>query len=297
MNRLAELEAFVMVSQSGGFSDAAEKTGIAKSVLSRRVSNLEKRIGVQLLQRTTRRQALTEQGVGFLQRAEQILADLDEAEQSISDQQTDLSGRIRITIPLVLGVNRLAQPIARFMADFPNIRVDIDLNDRTVDLIDQGYDMAIRVGDLDDSTLLSRRIATVTFAFGASPAYLQRHGKPANPSELPEHEVLVYSNAPIGRAWYYLKDGKRITPRMNYRLTANNGDFLGAVATHGTALVSGPSAVLAPYFDRGELVPLFEDYPRPEAGMYAVYPPGRLITQRVRKLSDYLAEDLNQQLI
>ena len=297
MNRLSELEAFVVVSQSGGFTDAAEKTGIAKSVLSRRVSDLEKRIGVQLIQRTTRRQALTEQGIGFLQRAEQILADLDEAEQSVSSEQMDLSGRIRITIPLVLGVNRLAQPIARFLADFPHIKVDVDLNDRTVDLIDQGYDMAIRVGDLADSNLLSRRIATVSFAFGASPEYLKQRGYPADPSELVNHEVLVYSNAPVGRAWYYLQDGKRITPRMNYRLTANNGDFLGAVATHGLALVSGPTAVLSSYFERGELVRLFEEYPRPEAGMYAVYPPGRLITNRVRKLSDYLAEDLAQQLI
>ena len=297
MNRLSELEAFVAVSQSGGFTDAADKTGIAKSVLSRRVRDLEKRIGVQLIQRTTRRQALTEQGIGFLQRAEQILADLDEAEQSVSSQQMDLSGRIRVTIPLVLGVNRLAQPIARFMADFPQIKVDVDLNDRTVDLIDQGYDMAIRVGDLSDSNLLSRRIATVSFAFGASPEYLQRYGFPKDPSELVNHEVLVYSNAPIGRAWYYLEDGKRITPRMNYRLTANNGDFLGAVATHGLALVSGPTAILSTYFERGELVRLFEDFPRPEAGMYAVYPPGRLITNRVRKFSDYLAEDLDQQLL
>lgn len=297
MNRLSELEAFVVVSQSGGFTDAAEKTGIAKSVLSRRVSDLEKRLGVQLIQRTTRRQALTELGTGFLQRAEQILADLDEAEQSTSSEQMDLSGRIRVTIPLVLGVNRLAQPIARFMKDFPQIKIDVDLNDRTVDLIDQGYDMAIRVGDLSDSNLLSRRIATVSFCFGASPAYLETRGWPKNPSELPDHEVMVYSNAPVGRAWYYMQDGKRITPKMNYRLSANNGDFLGAAATHGLALVSGPTAVLSPYFERGELVRLFEGFPRPEAGMYAIYPPGRLITNRVRRFSDYLAEDLNQQLI
>ena len=250
-----------------------------------------------MIQRTTRRQALTEQGIGFLERAEQILADLDEAEQSVSSEQMDLSGRIRITIPLVLGVNRLARPIARFMADFPNMRVDVDLNDRTVDLIEQGYDMAIRVGDLPDSNLLSRRIATVSFAFGASPGYLKRFGHPMDPVELIDHEVLVYSNAPVGRAWYYIKDGKKITPRMRYRLTANNGDFLGAVATHGVAIVSGPTAILSPYFERGDLLRLFDKFERPQAGMYAVYPPGRLIAERVRKLSDYLAEDLDQQLI
>ena len=231
MSRFEELEAFVAVVDQKGFSRAGDQLGLAKSMISRRVTELERRLGVQLLQRTTRRQSLTDAGREFYQRALQILADLAEAEQSVADAQSQVSGRIRLTLPLGIGVARLAQPINRFLDDHPDVEIDIDLNDRRVDLIDSNIDLAIRIGELEDSSLIARRLASVHFAICASPAYLQKYGEPEHPSDLARHEVLVYSNVATGRQWSFELDGKRINPRVKHRLSANNGEFLAAVAT------------------------------------------------------------------
>jgi len=288
MNRLEELEAFVAVVNFQGFSNAGEKLGIAKSMVSRRVSQLEKRLGVQLLQRTTRRQSLTEAGREFHQRALQILADLNEAEQVVADTQCRISGKIRLALPLGLGTNQLAEPISQFMEDNPEIEIEIDLNDRQIDLIEENIDLAIRVGDLEDSSLIARKLASVHFAICASPAYLARFGEPQHPAELSAHEVLVYSNVAVGRQWFYQQDGKRVSPRMKYRLSANNGEFLAAVAKRGQGIVNGPLALLQDLIERGELVQILSGFSKQVTGMYAVYPPGRLVSQRVRVFSDAL---------
>ncbi len=289
MNRFEELESFVAVVDFRSFSNASEKLGIAKSMVSRRISELEQRLGVQLLQRTTRRQSLTEAGSEFYQRATQLLADLHEAEQFVADSQCEVSGRIKLALPLGFGVKQLAEPISNFLTEHPEIRLDIDLNDRQVDLIEENIDLAIRVGNLADSSLIARKLASVHFCVCASPAYLKRHGEPLHPSELAEHEVLVYSNVAVGRQWFYEKDGKRVSPRMKYRLSANNGEFLAAIASCDQAIVNGPVAYLQDYVDAGDLVAILTEYPPPpEVGMYAVYPPGRLVSRRVKVFSDAL---------
>ncbi len=290
MSRFEEFEAFVAVVDFKGFGHAAEKLGIAKSMVSRRVSDLERRLGVQLLLRTTRRQSLTDAGRDFYQRATQVLCDLQDAEQSVVRGQTSISGRIRLALPLGFGVSQLAQPISEFISRHPRINIEVDLNDRELDLVAENIDLAIRVGDLKDSSLIARKLASVHIAVCASPEYLRARGTPLHPSDLAEHEVLVYSNVSVGRQWYYLRDGKRVSPRMKYRLSANNGEFLAAVASRGQAIVAGPVALLQRYIDNGGLVPILTDFARPAAGMYAVYPPGRLVAGRVRLLSDALYE-------
>ncbi len=294
MNRFEELEAFVAVVDFQGFGKAGEKLGIAKSMVSRRVSELEARLGVQLLQRTTRRQTLTDAGRDFYQRANQVLSDLDEAEQSLVDASGEISGRIRLALPLGFGVSQLAQPISDFLCRHPRISIDIDLSDRTVDLIEENIDLAIRIGELADSTLIARKLARVHFAICASPEYLESHGEPTHPSQLAAHRVLVYSNIPPGRQWSYQEAGKAATPRLSYQLSANNGEFLAAVASFGHAIVNGPLALMQDYIDRGELLPILAGYERPEAGMYAVYPPGRMISRRVKVLSDALFEHFRE---
>ena len=290
MNRFEELEAYVAVVEQKGFSNAADKLGIAKSMVSRRVSELERRLGVQLLQRTTRRQSVTDAGREFYQRASQLISDMRDAERSVAHGQTAISGRIRLALPLGIGVSQLAQPISEFLDRHPDIRIEVDLNDRRQDLIEENIDLAIRIGELEDSTLIARKLANVHFAVCASPEHLRVHGEPRHPAELAQHEVLVYSNVAVGRQWFYQLDGKQVSPRMNYRLSANNGEFLAAVASFGQALVTGPVAFLQPYIDRGALVPILSEFVRPEVGMYAVYPPGRLVATRVRVLSDALHE-------
>ncbi|MDJ0778405.1 MAG: LysR family transcriptional regulator [Gammaproteobacteria bacterium] len=288
MNRLEEMTAFVAVVDYQGFGNAGDRLGIAKSMISRRVSELERRLGVQLLQRTTRRQTLTDAGRTFYERASRLLADLDEAEQSVVAAEGEITGRIRVTLPLAFGVSVLADPIAEFLRLHPQISLDVDLNERTVDLIEENVDLAIRVGKLGDSSLVARRLASVRFVTCASPAYLQRHGEPRHPRELLQREVLVYSNVPAGRQWSYEEGGKRISPRVRYRVSANNGEFLATLASRDLAVVNGPRAYLWKFVERGELVPILTEYPSPSIGMYAVYPPGRLVSRRVRALSDAL---------
>lgn len=290
MNRFEELEAYVAVVDHKGFGNAADKLGIAKSMVSRRVSELENRLGVQLLQRTTRRQSVTDAGREFYQRATQLISDMRDAEQSVAHGQKAISGRIRLALPLGFGVSQLAQPVSEFLARHPEIVIEVDLNDRRQDLIEENIDLAIRVGELEDSTLIARKLATVHFAVCASPQYLRLHGEPQHPEELVQHEVLVYSNISVGRQWFYQRNGKPFSPRMKYRLSANNGEFLAAVASCGQAIVTGPVALLQCHIDSGALIPVLAEFPRPEVGMYAVYPPGRQITGRVRMLSDALFE-------
>jgi DNA-binding transcriptional LysR family regulator len=297
MNKFEELEAFVAVVDRRGFSHAAENLGVAKSILSRRVSNLEKRLGVQLMQRTTRRQSLTDAGHHFYQRAVNLLSDLEEAEQVVSEAQTSLSGRIKLSAPLGIGIGQLSKPIAEFMELHVKVEIAVDLNDRQIDLVAEGFDLAVRIGHLQDSNLIARKLANVGFAVCASPEYLARHGEPRHPSELSDHQLMVYSNIQVGQQWSFYEDNKRITPRVKYRLSANNGELLAKVATLGLAITAGPLFYLQEYIDRGELVPILIEFSNPEAGMYAVYPPGRLVSRRVKMLSDYLFEHFRESRI
>ena len=227
----------------------------------------------------------------------QILADLQDAEQSIAQGQTAISGRIRLALPLGFAVSLLACPISAFLDEHPGIRIEVDLNDRRLNLVEENIDLAIRVGELDDSTLIARKLASVDFCVCASPDYLGRHGEPRHPAELVDHEVLVYSNVAPGQQWSYQQDGRQVTPRVRYRLSANNGEFLAAIASEGQALVNGPTALVRRYLESGELVRILDDYPQPSVGMYAVYPPGRLISGRVRMLSDALYDYFRERVV
>jgi DNA-binding transcriptional LysR family regulator len=288
MNKFEELEAFVSVVDHLSFSGAADKSGVTKSSLSKRVSDLEKRLGVQLMQRTTRKLSLTDSGRHFYQRAVRLLADLNEAEQLVADAQCELSGRIKLTAPLGLGVGQLSRPISEFMILHPQIKIDLELNDRQIDIVDEGYDLAIRIGKLPDSSLIARKLSTTGFAVCASPSYLQSHGVPNHPTDLTNHEVLVYSNLSIGQQWSFEVDGKRLSPKVKSRVSANNGEVLANFAIHGLGIVVGPLFYLQRHIDDRALLPILTDYPRPEEGVYAMYPPGRLVTRRVKSLSDYL---------
>jgi DNA-binding transcriptional LysR family regulator len=290
MNKFEQLEAFVAVVDRHGFSNAADKLGVAKSILSRRVSDLEKRLGVQLMRRTTRKQSLTDAGRHFYQRAINLLADLDDAEQMVSDAQARLSGKIKLAAPLGIGIGQLSRPISEFMQLHTDVEIALELDDRNVDLVSEGFDLAVRVGQLQDSSLIARKLAEVNFATCASPDYLAKYGEPKHPAELSAHQVLHYSNVQIGDQWFYYQSGKRITPRMKYRLSANNGELLARAASHGLGICAGPLFYLQEYIDRGELTPILKDFPRDAAGMYAIYPPGRLVSRRVKMLSDYLLD-------
>ncbi|MFT5503048.1 MAG: DNA-binding transcriptional LysR family regulator [Gammaproteobacteria bacterium] len=287
MNRYDQLAAFVAVVDGQSFSKAGERLLIARSLISRRVSDLESRLGVQLLQRTTRSLSLTDSGKLFYQRAAQILVDIEEAEQIVSNEQCNLSGKIRLAAPLGLGARLLAEPIARFMDLHPGIEIDVDLNDRQTNLIEENRDIAIRIGELEDSTLIARRLANVEMGVCASPAYLEQYGIPQHPTDLNQHQVVLYSNANLSSQFSLQEKGIKIPIKSRYRLSANNGEFLIQAVIEGLAIGGGPKFFLRTPLEEGTLKLILQDYQGPPLGLYAVYPPGRLVSTRVKMLSDY----------
>lgn len=290
MDKFANIEAFVSVVESGSFSRAAERLGVAKSLVSRRVSLLETQLGVQLLQRTTRNQSLTSPGRLFYPRAARLLAELDEAEQSVVDASAALRGSLKLAAPLSFGLHHLSDALTEFLGEHPGIELDLDLNDREINLVEEGFDMAVRIGALRDSTLLARRLGTARFVTCASPGYLASHGVPQRPDDLADHVGLHYANVPLNQAWRFSAAGQEpVTAIPGIRLRANNGDALATAAIAGLGIVNSPTFLVSEKIASGELVPVLNEFRRESVGIYAVYPPGRMLPRRVLALADYLA--------
>lgn len=291
MDKFTDIEAFVTVVDTGSFSAAAERLEAAKSAVSRRVTALETRLGVKLLNRTTRRLSLTDAGRDFHQRACRILADLAEAEQAVSDADCALRGRIRVAAPLSFGIQHLAPAITAFAAMHPDVQLDLDLNDREVSLVEEGFDVAVRIGTLADSSLIARRLCTVQRIVVASPDYLARRGEPRTPADLADHDGLRYTNITRQHYWTLIgPDGTRHVAEPADRLTANNGNLLTRAAVAGLGIAAQPTFIMHEALEAGQLRPVLCDYRLPGVAMYAVFPPGRYQARRVRVFADFLAE-------
>jgi DNA-binding transcriptional LysR family regulator len=291
MRRFSDLEAFIAVVEAGSFTAAAERLDIAKSAVSRRVTALEERLGVQLLRRTTRRLNLTETGRSFYEHSARILADLDEAEAAVLQQHGELRGSLRVALPLSFGARHMYRPIAEFSRRHPRVSFDLDLNDRRIDLIAEGVDVAVRIGRLSDSTLIARRLFEARTVVCASPDYLQRRGMPQTPDDLADHDCLVYANLPDPTKWVCTgEDGVRHPIDVTERMTASSGDFLCECAMEGLGLVLQPTFIAGEAISRGELQPVLTDYQWPVTPAYAIYPPTRHLSYRVREFIDFLAE-------
>ncbi len=291
MDKFEDLQAFVAVVEAGSFTAAAERLGSAKSAVSRRVSALEERLGVQLLQRTTRVLNLTDTGRSFYEHSARILADLDEAEAAVQQEHGALRGTLRVALPLSFGVRHMCKPIAAFTRRHPRVRFDLDLNDRRIDLVEEGMDVAIRIGHLADSSLIARRLFEVHTVVSASPHYLKMHGTPATPDELLDHDCLVYSNLADPDTWSWTdRDGKRHSIEINPVMRASSGDFLANAAAHGLGIVIQPTFLAAEAIRSGHLVPILRDVDWPVSPAYAVYPPTRHLSYRVRAFIDFLAD-------
>ncbi len=287
MNKYEELTALVTVVDQGSFSAAAERMSLAKSAISRRVSELEKRLGVRLLNRTTRRLSLTNAGRSLYERATQILMDWDEAEQMVSSESASLSGRLRIATPLTFGIRHLGSVVADFAKEHPDVRLDVDLNDREVDLVEEGFDMAIRIGKLADSTLVARRITDIDLWCVASPNYLLAHGIPQTPVDLDQHVSLRYSLGERSALWRFKdSNGREHKARPQEVLSANNGDYLADMAKAGLGIVVLPAFIVHEAVEQGTLVPILKNYQVGQVTMYVVFPPGRYLSRRVRVFAD-----------
>ncbi len=287
-------EAFVRTVEAESFTAAAQQLGLAKSAVSRRISELERHLGTQLLQRTTRRLALTEAGQMLYDRAVRLLADWEDAETTVRDQKAALTGRIRMAAPMSFSMAFLSDALIAFMDHHPGILFDIDFSDRKADLIAEGIDLALRIGDLPDSSLMARRLAPIETFVVASPAYLAAHGTPQTPAELIPHPELAYTHRPNRRWRYKGPGGETGEIELPISVRATNGDFLRKAALAGKGILIEPDFILCDDVRSGRLVPLLQDYVWADLSLYAVYPPTRHLPLRIRVLIDFLLEQFGR---
>lgn len=291
MDRFEDMRAFVAVVETGSFTAAADRLTLAKSAISRRVAVLEERLGATLIRRTTRRLNLTDAGRDFYKRSASILADLDEAESAVAHAHGELSGQLRIALPLSFGVHHMAEPIAEFSRHHPRVEFDLNLDDRRVDLLREGVDLAIRIGPLQDSTLVARKLFDARTVVVASPAYLERHGRPVSIEDLLAHRCLAYGNLAEPTRWACTDaNGKRHTFEIEAALTASSGDFICKMAVEDQGLAMQPTFIAGEFIRRGQLVPVLTEYQWPVSPAHAVYPLTRHLSYRVRAFIDFMVE-------
>jgi DNA-binding transcriptional LysR family regulator len=282
---IEDIQAFVAVADAGGLTPAAHRLGVSKSIISRRLARLEKSLGSTLLTRTTRGASLTEAGATFREHAARIASEADAARDALSPDGT-VRGRLRVAAPLSFGATHFAPVLAELATRYPELEIQASFSDRLVDLVAEGFDAAIRLGVLDDSNLVARRIATFGGNLVASPAYLEKHGTPGTPDELLAHATINR----INDEWPLLHEGRVIMVRPRARFTADNGAALVPAALAGLGIALLPQFLIAEHLASGALVAIMRDYPMPEAGVYVVRPPGGSASCKVRVLIDIMVE-------
>jgi DNA-binding transcriptional LysR family regulator len=282
---IEDLRTFVDVADAGGVSSAARRLGVSKSIVSRRLFRLEAELGVQLLARTTRGAALTEAGATFREHAARVCAEIDVAFETIMPAG-ELRGRLRIAAPLSLGPTHLAPVFAEMARRHPLLHVQASYSDRFVDIIGEGFDCAIRVGYLNDSNLLARRVGPVHGKLVASPDYIREHGAPETPDDLLAHQALMQG----AETWQFIDGDKTISIHPQGRFKADNGTALAAAAVAGLGIAWLPDPLIKGCLDSGSLVQVMTRYPIPSGGMFIVRPPGQHSTRKLRVLTELLIE-------
>lgn len=284
------LQAFVRVAETGSFSEAARRLGLSKSMISRQVSALEADLGVRLLHRTTRSLSPTEAGRAYLERCQRILADLEDANLQVSRLQAVPRGKLRVSAPLSFGIGHLAAILPGFLERHPEIELDMNMTDRHVDLVEEGLDVAVRIGRLADSSLIARRLAPIRRLAAAAPAYLERRGIPQTPSDLIHHDCLTHG-VMVAAEWRFTGiDGRGYEVGVHGRFHADNGDVLRVMALAGLGIVMLPSFFLGDDIRAGHLVPVLDGFVPLDGTLNAVYPHSRHLSPKVRAFVDYLAE-------
>lgn len=291
MDRLTEMEAFATVVDQGGFTDAAKKMGISKSAVSKHVSSLEARLGARLLNRTTRRVSPTEIGLAYYDRARRVLNDAGEADALVTSMQSAPSGLLRISVATDFGVNHLSPVLGDFLHEYPEITVNMVLNNRYVELISEGFDLAIRIGELEDSTLRARKLTETTKRMIGAPSYFQEYGRPQKIDDLNAHKLLHYSSQSSGNVWKLTApSGEKRQVRTAGWLSVNDGQSLLNAAISGLGIAYLPSFLYAEPLREGLVEEAIPDLPVERQGIYAVYPPGRFTQPKVRAFIDFLVK-------
>lgn len=294
MDRIEAMTIFTKVVEQGSFAAAAESLNRSTSAVSRQVAQLEALLDARLLHRTTRRLSLTENGRAYYERCVQLLADIAEAEELAGARDPTPRGTLRLTAPISFGVSHLAPAIAAYLARNPAVRVDVALSDRQVDLVEEGLDLAIRVGEVGSQTLVARPIGEARLMIAAAPAYLAANGEPRHPDDLAQHACLTYAYASEGLNWVFRSAaGERIKVPVRGPAHANNGPLLAELAAQGLGLTSAPDFILQPLIDSGRLLEVLGDWRPQPLTIYAVYPTRRHLSAAVRGFVGHLRDWLS----
>jgi DNA-binding transcriptional LysR family regulator len=288
MSDFDDILAFTRVVELESYTKAARRLGISKSMVSRRVARLEGKLGTRLLVRSTRGLTPTEAGRLFAERAARALVELDDAQTAIAEGERDPSGSLRIAAPLSFGIMHLGPALAEFAQQHPRIAIDVAFSDRFVDLVEDGFDAAVRIGILKDSSLVGRKLSPIRALIAASPDYLARHGRPATPRDLLQHRCLTYSGAGSEEQWRFRVRGRWQTIKPAGLFRADNGEALRDAAVAGLGITALPSFILSPALESGALEPILTDFAVPERGLY-VLRHGGAPPLRLRLLIDFLA--------
>lgn len=290
MDRFNEMQAFAAVVDAGSFVRAAEALQVSKTAVSRLVGDLETRLGVRLLHRTTRRLSLTVEGEVFHARCKELLADVEEAEAEVTARADEAVGLLRLNVPVSFGLLQLAPLWPAFLHQHPKVTLDVTLADRIVDLVEEGYDLAVRIARLPASSLVSRRLGSTRLVLCASPEYLRRHGTPSHPDEIAQHTVFAYTLLASGDTWNFEGPQGPVSVKVTPRMRSNSGDTCCAAALQHQGIVLQPSFMVAGHLRSGALVEVLPQYRSIELGVYAVYASRKHVTPKVRVLIDFLVE-------
>jgi DNA-binding transcriptional LysR family regulator len=291
VDRLFAMQVFAQVVEKGSFAKAAERIGISTSACSRHVAELEAHLDTRLLNRTTRRLSLTESGQAFYERCVQLLADLEEAEQVVAASAARPRGTLKLTCGVDFGVRHVAPLVGAFAARHPEVRFDVQLSDRFVDLVEEGFDLAIRIGESPTQNLIARKLGETRLVPCAAPLYLREHGAPDAPADLARHACLTYEYLTPRGVWRFRdRAGKEHAVRVAGPVHANNGEMIVAAAVEGIGIAMEPDFVTEGELAAGRLVRILPGYAAPTTNIYAVYPTRRHLSAKVRAFVDFLAE-------
>ncbi len=290
MDKLEAMNAFVKVVALGSYAEAGRALGLTRSAVSKAVMELEQILGARLLDRTTRRVGPTEAGLAYYERCADIILRIEETEMQISRMHSEPKGILKVNAPMSFGALYLGPAIAEFMKAYSELKIELTLNDRFIDPIEEGVDVTIRIAELADSSLIARKLAPARRLLVAAPAYLARHGEPAEPEDLAAHHCLNYGHSTVLQRWRLTREGHTITVPINATLCSNNGDVLRAAALAGLGIATLPSFLTGPDIAEGRLRTVLEQFTPGELGIYALYAPNRYLAAKTRVLIDFLAQ-------
>lgn len=295
MDRLTGMETFVKVVESGSFVSAAQKLGMSPAMVTRHIVELESRLHMRLIERTTRRLRLTDAGAGYLERCQQILRDIEETEAAVSGEMQRPRGVLRVSASGSFGVLRLAPLLSEYLTLYPGVTVDVNINNRNVDLVAEGIDVALRVGVMTDSNLVARKLCPVRLVLCASPEYLQRHGRPRTVADLAQHNCLAFTLARGGQEWWFRgPDGVKVVP-IKGTVRSDETYVLFRAALDGLGIVYATTYQVAMAVEGGKLEVIHLDYPSAEVAAYAVYLSRKFLSAKTRTFVDFMAQKLGQE--